>query len=488
MEVQNSNTINEYIEKPDKCLNSLDNCLEKNIKIQDKEYILKIANVEYKLIVSYDINNIFFKIERKNELLLYNYENKYNYKDIVSILKLPSEIYNEINKVVEVLDKAYENKKLVLKFDENNINMILIVKLSIGFQEIDCPLQIRKKYYDINEKFDVILGELKTLKKVKKALIAPQIQELEKKVESLKIFVVDELGKVNEVIQVLSKQNKENSEKLNKNKNEIKLLKDELNNFKEFKNSEKLESKVNNNLNSKKKQNEGNNFTRLALSSKISSIQQGPVYEVKKLNKEEKEDFSFNIIIEGAEKVGKSSIIEKFVEMSNPSEKDGVSNFGYKIINKYVKIDNIIIKLEIIDFVVGEISRRSTNNYKNADLIMFIYSINDSKSFDKIIQKLWSIKSKSKQVYFLVGNKSELGNRNVTQKEAKDATTKYNISYFMEASAKTGNNIDNIFYEAVKILYKNKKVINNNNAKIVELSKGEELKKTNTALKFLFPA
>ena len=265
------------------------------------------------------------------------------------------------------------------------------------------------------------------------------------------------------------------------------MLKDELCKFKEFKSKNKIESNTNKNLDIKKKQNVNNISTKLGISSKVS-IQEETVYEVKKLNKEEKEDFSFNIIIEGAEKVGKSSIIEKFVEMKNPPEKEGISNFGYKTINKYVKIDNTIIKLEIIDFVVGDISRRSTNNYKNADLIMFIYSINDSKSFEKIIQKLWSIKSKSKQIYFLVGNKSELGNRNVQQKEAKNALMKHNISYFIEASAKTGDNIDNIFYEAVKILYKNKKVSNIHKAKIIELSKGEELKKSNTAFKFLFPA
>ena len=81
-----------------------------------------------------------------------------------------------------------------------------------------------------------------------------------------------------------------------------------------------------------------------------------------------------------------------------------------------------------------------------------------------------------------------MGNRNAQQKEAKNALTKYNISYFLEASAKTGDNIDTLFYEAVKILYKNKKINSTHKAKIIELSKGEELKKTNTALKFLFPA
>ena len=485
MDSQNSYT-NEYIEKTN--LNYIDNCFNKDNKNQSKEYIIKINNLEYILKISYDTNSILLKIERKNELLLFNYENKFNYNDIVSILKLPPEIYNETNKVVDVLDKAYENKKLFLKFNEDNINLILIVKLSIGFQEIDCPLQINKRYYDINEKFNIILGELKLLKQFKNDFISPQILELYQKIESLKNLIVKELRKTNEAIQGLLLQNKENKEQLTKNKNEIKLLKDELNYFKELKNKKKPESTTKNNLDIKKKKNENNISNKLALSSKVSSIYQEEVYEVKKLNQEEKEDFSFNIIIEGAEKVGKSSIIEKFVEMKTPPEKDLISNFGYKIINKYVKIDNTIIKLEIIDFVMGDISRRSTNNYKNADLIMFIYSISDSKSFEKIIQKLWTIKSKSKQIYFLVGNKSELGNRNVQQKDAKSIMGKYNMSYFMEVSAKTGNNIDTIFYEAVKILYKNKKANNNNTAKVVELSKGEELKKTNTALKFLFPA
>ena len=76
-------TYNGYIENPNKSLNSFED------KNKIKEYILKINNEEYKLKISYDTNNIFLKIERKNELLLYNYENKYNYNDIVSILKLP---------------------------------------------------------------------------------------------------------------------------------------------------------------------------------------------------------------------------------------------------------------------------------------------------------------------------------------------------------------------------------------------------------------
>ena len=488
-------TPNDCIEKPNKFINSLDNPIKIDIKNQSKEYILKINNSEYTLAITYDTNKILFKIEKKNELQLYNYESKYNYKDIVSILKLPSEIYNESNKVVEVFDKAYENQKLILKFDEDNINILLIVKLSIGFQEIDCPLKIRKKYYDINEKFDIILEKLKSLKQNKKEFINSQILELEQKIESLKKLVADEIISIKEIIQSLLLQNKENIEKLYKNQNEIKILKEELLSLKELKNNEKKENIEINNIYDNKKINNNNNTISYKNNSKRLSLPppsnlqiQEAVYEIKKLNKEEKEDFSFNIIIEGNEKVGKSSIIEKFIEMKSPTEKEGSSNFGYKITNKYVNINNTIIKLEITDFTIGDISRRSANSYKNADLIMFIYSINDNKSFEKIIQKLCILKSKSNQVYFLIGNKSELENRNVSQKEAKNAMTKYNLSYFMEVSAKTGNNIDKIFYEAVKILYKNKKIINNHKPKIIELSKCNGNKKINTALKILFPA
>ena len=494
MEAPTPLKFNDYINTSNKSINSLDNSIKRDIENQSKEYILKINNSEYTLKIIYDTNKIFFKIEKKNEFLLFNYESKYNYKDIISILKLPSDLYNESNKVVEVLDKAYENQKLILKFDEDNTCLLLIVKLSVGFQEIDCPLKIRKKYYDINEKFDIILEKLKSLKQNKKEFINSQILELEQKIESLKKHIVDELNNIKEIFQSFLLKNKENTEKLHRNQYEIKILKEELISLKEIYKNKKKENIESNNVDDNKKKNKGNNniITRgLSITSPSSSSSHTPiqetVYEIKKLNKEEKEDFTFNIIIEGAEKVGKSSIIEKFVEVKENTEKEGNFKFGYKITKQYINIDNIIIKLEITDFLIGDISRRSANNYKNADLIMFIYSINDAKSFEKITQKLRALKSKSYQVYFLIGNKSELENRNVSQKEAKNIMAKYNINYFIEVSAKYGKNIDNIFYEAVKILYKSKKTSDNNKNKIINLSKDNIIKKSNTTLYFLLP-
>ena len=58
----------------------------------------------------------------------------------------------------------------------------------------------------------------------------------------------------------------------------------------------------------------------------------------------------------------------------------------------------------------------------------------------------------------------------------------------MEVSAKTGSNIDSMFYEAVEKIYKGRKNVKSNSYKVVELSKGEEDKKNKSALRFLIPA
>jgi len=150
-------------------------------------------------------------------------------------------------------------------------------------------------------------------------------------------------------------------------------------------------------------------------------------------------------------------------------------------------MENIFIKLEISEFNIGDFSRRTPNNYKNSDIIMLVYSIDDTQSFEKVISKISTIRPRNKQLVVLVGNKSDIESRNVTEKKVEKAITKYNLSYFMEVSSKNGSNIDNVFYEAVKQIYKIKKCVKRNSYNVVELAKGEEERKSGSALRFLFP-
>ena len=90
---------------------------------------------------------------------------------------------------------------------------------------------------------------------------------------------------------------------------------------------------------------------------------------------------------------------------------------------------------------------------------------------------------------FLIGNKSDLEDqRKINADQAKKFTEQYDIDFFMESSAKTGMNVQDIFVQAAKLLYKDymdysnekknkkeaKKVIdlNNDNNKLTKKKKG----------------
>ena len=54
-----------------------------------------------------------------------------------------------------------------------------------------------------------------------------------------------------------------------------------------------------------------------------------------------------------------------------------------------------------------------------------------------------------------MGNKAELEDeREVTKEEAMKLVKDYELDYFIEASSKTGMNVEKIFVDAAKLLYK----------------------------------
>ena len=56
---------------------------------------------------------------------------------------------------------------------------------------------------------------------------------------------------------------------------------------------------------------------------------------------------------------------------------------------------------------------------------------------------------------FLIGNKTDLEEHRVIKTEqAKRFSEQYELDYFMESSAKSGMNVQEIFIHAAKILYK----------------------------------
>ena len=165
-------------------------------------------------------------------------------------------------------------------------------------------------------------------------------------------------------------------------------------------------------------------------------------------------DVLFKIVLRGAV-TGKTCLCEKMCNGKFPDPVWITASPEFYCIP--IKIDNIIIKLLIWDTCGQEVYSSITSAYcKNSDLIMIVYAINDRVSFDKIDRYLNDAKSNTGKNchYFLIGNKKDLEyERQVSKEEGEKFAKEKNFDFFIETSAKTGENLKAIFIVAAKILY-----------------------------------
>ena len=120
-------------------------------------------------------------------------------------------------------------------------------------------------------------------------------------------------------------------------------------------------------------------------------------------------------------------------------------------------MDNKVIKLQIWDTCGQEIYKSLvTNFYRNSSLAIIVYSVVDQKSFDDIDLWLKDLKSNANPdiKIFLIGNKIDLEeSRKIPTEEARKFKEDYDLDLFMETSAKTGTNAQELFIQAAKLLY-----------------------------------
>ena len=198
-----------------------------------------------------------------------------------------------------------------------------------------------------------------------------------------------------------------------------------------------------------------------------------------KKEEENKNKYEFKIVTLGDPGVGKTSIFRRFVEDNfDPNQ---LSTLGINLSTKILKIKNKELVLKLIDTGGQEKYRAIAASYfRRADVILFVFDLNNSGSFDSI--QYWldffdenntgtNIKNK-----FLIGNKNDLEQK-VDQDLIDKLTEKNNILY-MSTSAKTKHQIEQLFEyiggELCKLLENNTK---NNNGK--KKSTGKVLSKTN---------
>ena len=132
-----------------------------------------------------------------------------------------------------------------------------------------------------------------------------------------------------------------------------------------------------------------------------------------------------------------------------------------EIYSLFVKVDNKIIKLQIWDTCGQEMYRSLvTNFYRSSALAIMVYAIDSNESFkdlDLWIKELKMNNSPDTKL-ILVGNKLDLKEkREVQYEEGKKFADNFGFIDFFESSAKTGENIREMFIKVAIILYEEQK-------------------------------
>ena len=220
-------------------------------------------------------------------------------------------------------------------------------------------------------------------------------------------------------------------------------------------------------------------------------------YSLEKLPDDTKNyDKSIKIIILGDANVGKTSIVHCL--SNDPYSNYQRKSLGLEHYNYFIRINNIVIRMQIWDTAGQEKFDSITSNYyKNTDVAIFVYSINDSNSFNKIEQwdKILNDKgnindnddnnngdnnddnnnndnnnfnlegdNKKEIIKVLLGNKKDLENeRKISLEQGKKLSEDKNFAFFQEISCSLeidekgeNNNIDEIvslFNNIAKKLY-----------------------------------
>ena len=170
----------------------------------------------------------------------------------------------------------------------------------------------------------------------------------------------------------------------------------------------------------------------------------------------EKNEKTLKIIILGSSEVGKTCILNRYFH--NEFKENVLSTVGIDFQTKFFKFDDQKIKVNYIDTAGQEKFRAISVNYlKGTNGVILVFDITNKETFDLLESWLNELKdtNKSNISKVLVGNKSDLAeNREVTVEDANKFANNINCKYF-EASAKTGENINEALDEIARISFIN---------------------------------
>ena len=166
-------------------------------------------------------------------------------------------------------------------------------------------------------------------------------------------------------------------------------------------------------------------------------------------------NYLFKYIIIGDAAVGKSNLLLRYAHGQFKDEYQ--LTIGVEFGAKNISINDKIYRIQIWDTAGQENFRSITRAYyKNSVCALVVYDITNRDSFNNISNWVEDCKNQSPKTIFmvLVGNKSDLNDKRVISvDEGRELAEKYNMIFF-ETSAKTGENVDLIFFKSAEEIAK----------------------------------
>jgi len=169
----------------------------------------------------------------------------------------------------------------------------------------------------------------------------------------------------------------------------------------------------------------------------------------------------FKLAIMGNPAVGKTSLINRYID--HKFEEDYHPSLGVNIVIKEMVVEEKKAHVKMILWDIAgqekyDLSRKAF--FQGCAGALFVYDITRPVTF-KAIKSKWLKDLKEfgnkNASYLLIGNKNDLkGNKAVTTEEGEKLAHKMKASYFIETSAKSGDNVETAFKSLVLSVISNR--------------------------------
>ena len=191
-------------------------------------------------------------------------------------------------------------------------------------------------------------------------------------------------------------------------------------------------------------------------------------------NKNE-ELITFKIITLGESKVGKTSLLRRYLE--NKFDDNSLTTIGLSFSFKEIILKNgEKVQLKLLDTAGQEKYRALAKSYfKNADGVFFVYALDNEESFNNIKEWISLFKETNQRneaiPQYLVETKNDL-DRVVDEEKSKEFSKINNLKWF-STSSKKDNLISEIFEDIAESIYQEYTKKENRKQRNIHLSKNK---------------